>query len=1178
MLRFLVLAFLIAPALFGWAQNSTPLFKALPSSYTGVTFNNTISENDTLNILNQANIYNGGGVGIGDFNNDSLPDIYFAGNMVSNKLYLNGGAMKFKDQTQIAGVGGDGRWCTGVSVIDINADGWLDIYVSASFCKDPLLRTNLLYINGGNNKEGIPVFKESAAAYGLADTGFSTQGYFFDYDKDGDLDLYLVTNELNDPKTPIRFRPKVTDGTALNTDRLYRNNGNETFSNVSRQAGILIEGWGHAASISDFNMDGWPDIYVANDFVSNDLLYINNKNGTFTNKVSDYFKHTAWNAMGTDVVDINNDGFPDLISLEMLPEDNLRKKKMLSGNEYYNYFNSSQFSYEHQYVRNVLQLNSGMTPLGHPVFSDIGFMAGMYQTDWSWCPLVADFDNDGFRDLIISNGLPRDVTDLDYISYDNGQGGGAAKLSLAMAHTLPVVDIPDYAFKNTGGLQFKNTTVAWGLDKSSFSNGSAYADLDNDGDLDFIVNNINGEAFIYQNSLDNKDQKKISHTLSIKLSGAGLNRSAIGAKLHIYYEGKQLYYEHQPCRGYLSTVDSRAHFGLGSAATIDSIKVAWPDGKAQLLTNVKGNQILAIAYTDAVDNKRNVLSGPSLFTPANDRYGIHYKPVERDFIDYTIQPTLPHKLSQYGPGIAVGDVDNNGYEDFYLGGTSGNPGVFFMQDEKGAFVLDSTRIPRQPNELEEEMGVLLFDADNDSDLDLYTVSGSYEIPPDHSVAQDRLFLNDGKGSFQKGVAALPKEVTNGSCVRAADFDKDGDLDLFIGGRVVSGSYPANPKSFLFKNVGGKFIDVTRQLCPQLQNIGMITDALWSDFDKDGNVDLVLAGEWIPISFLKNTGGSFVLVNNTTGISQHLGWWNSLVSGDFDNDGDMDYVAGNLGLNSNYQASAREPMTLYAKDLDANGSLDAMLFCYMKGEGGKRKAFPMHTRDDLSSQLVSIRKKFPTYKSYGLASMDDLWSTTDKQQAIKKTANNLQSSYIENKGSGQFLIKPLPRKAQAAPVYGMISEDVDGDGNLDLLLVGNDFGMEPYSGRHDAFNGLCLKGDGKGAFGELSIEESGFFVKGDAKGFAKIHTAKAEDIWVSTQNGDSLIVHSQPASGIASAKWIDVKPDDFCADITYKDGKKRRVEFYYGSTYLSQSSRKLFIDKKVAKITLTNFRGQKREVL
>lgn len=1171
LLTLFILTIVYAKPLF--AQGVT-LFTLLPPSRTGIRFQNNLTENDTLNILNQANIYNGGGVGIGDFNNDGLQDIYFAGNQVGNKLYLNKGLLKFEDVTTASATGGEGRWCTGVSVVDINADGWQDIYLAASFSKNPVVRTNLLYINQGLNGDGIPTFKESAAAYGLADTGFSTQGYFFDYDKDGDLDLYLVTNALYDPKTPIRFRPKVKDGSALNTDRLYRNNGNGTFTNVSKEAGILIEGWGHAACVSDFNGDGWPDVYVANDFVSNDLLYINNRNGTFTDKLGEYFKHTAWNAMGTDAVDMNNDGYPDLISLEMLPEDNMRKKRMLNGNEYYNYFNAAQYGYVHQYVRNVLQLNSGPTPIGHPVFSDIGFMANMYQTDWSWCPLAADFDNDGFRDLIISNGLPRDVTDLDYIAYDNGQGGGKANLSLAKANTLPVVHIPNYAFKNINGLQFQNVTDSWGVAQSSFSNGSAYADLDNDGDLDFVVNNINSEAFVYENNL-NKNGGIKANTLTIKLQGSGQNRAAIGTTITVIASGKKLYYEHQPCRGYLSTVDSRAHFGLGSATVADTILVQWPDGKAQHLLNIPANQILVVKYTDASEGTQLTIAATPFFSDASNKYGIRYKPTERDFIDYSIQPTLPHKLSQYGPGMAVGDIDKNGFEDFYVAGTSGNSGKFFMQNAKGKFTVDSTRITRGKNELEEEMGVLLFDADGDGDLDLYTVSGSYEIPPGDPAAQDRLYLNNGAGNFVKSPTALPKETVNGSCVKAADVDGDGDLDLFIGGRVVSGAYPSAPQSFLYKNNGGKFTDVTTEWCPQLSNIGMVTDALFSDVDGDGKADLIVTGEWMPIAIFKNNGNGFSQLQNT-GLEKASGWWNSLNAGDFDGDGDVDYIAGNLGLNSSYQATASEPMVIYAKDLDKNGSLDAMVFCYIKGEAG-RQLFPMHTKDDLSSQLVSLRKRFPTYKSYGEATMNDLWGAADRIGAIKKEATEMRSMYVENKGNGQFELHPLPLQAQVAPVFGTMSEDVDGDGNLDVLLIGNDYGMEPYSGRHDALNGLCLKGDGKGAFTPMTVQQSGFFARGDAKGLVKIHTGLNEDALLVSQNQDSLLVFSQSTITSPVTKWIDLKSDDFCADITMADGKTKHTEFYYGSSFLSQSSRKLAVEKGVSKIVITNFKDQKRTV-
>ncbi len=991
--------------------------------------------------------------------------MYFTGNQVDNAFYLNQGKMRFADITAEAQVAGNGQWCSGVALVDINQDGWLDIYVSSTLSKDSLRRKNLLFINQGLNDNNVPTFTEAAADYGIADTGNTTQAAFFDYDRDGDLDLYLLTNVIN-AKVPTNYRPKLEDGSALNNDRLYRNPGSgpgqatQPFVNVTREAGILTEGFGLGITVTDINLDGWPDIYITNDYITNDLLYINNQDGTFTNRVADYLKHQSYSAMGSDVVDINNDGRSDIIALDMLPETNLRQKQMLGPNRYVTYLNNDRYDFQHQYVRNTLQLNNGPSPDGYPTFSEIGQLAGIEKTDWSWTPLVADFDNDGYRDVIITNGFPRDVTDRDFANFRAGPAGGVAS-EMMMHDSIPIVKISNYAYRNRGDLTFENQTQAWGMYRPSFSNGAAYADLDNDGDLDVVVNNINDSAFVYENQL----KKAEHHYLRAKLKGSPRNRGGVGAKVLIRYGGGQVqYFENAQYRGYLSTVEGRAHFGLGSQQQIDTLQVVWPDGKTQTMFNVAIDQEITLDYQEA-----SATSVPDInqeVSPANTSpllqevaapRGVRFRASERDVIDFNLQRTLPRKYSQLGPGLAVGDVNGDGRDDFYVGGPAGKTGTFFMQQADGSFQEDSTRFVT-PNPSREETGVLLFDADSDGDLDLYTASGSYEFQDGSPELQDVLYHSDGRGKFTADTTALPAMRTSTTCVRAADYDRDGDLDLFVGGRVISGKYPMPPRSYLLNNQGGTFTDVTEQV-PGLSTVGMVSDALWTDVNTDGLVDLLVVGEWMPVMFFKNTGEGWENATAATGIAQHTGWWNSLTAGDFDADGDTDYLVGNLGLNTRYQASEQEPLRVYAKDFDDNGSVDPVLVAYGRAEDGRRAPFPVHAKDDFTSQFLRVRRQFPTYEKYGLATINDIFDESELNDAQVLEATTMTSSYLENLGGGKLKITALPTEAQFAPVYGMLTGDYNQDGHLDALLVGNEYGMEVFAGRHDALTGVYLAGDG-----------------------------------------------------------------------------------------------------------------------
>lgn len=1163
--------FYLLPAilLFNCQQKSKTLFRLVPADDSGIEFRNDLFESDQLNILNVDYFYNGGGVAIGDFDNDGLSDVFLTGNMVTNKLYLNQGELKFKDVSEEAGILGSYKWKSGVALVDINNDGWLDIYVCATISPDSVLRTNMLFVNQGLSEDGKLKFVDKAAEYGIADSGYSSNAAFFDYDNDGDLDLYILTN-TREFRSTVAYRPKINDGSSINTDKLYRNNGDGTFTDVTKQSGILCEGHGLGLAISDFNNDGLQDVYVGNDYLTNDLLYMNKGKGMFSNEIDAAIKHQSRFSMGNDVSDINNDGNLDIITLDMLPETNQRKKTVMGGAGYITYINDRYFGYTHQYVRNMLQLNNG-----NNTYSEIGQLAGVYQTEWSWAPLFADFDNDGYKDLIITNGFPRDITDHDFISYREKVQGMVSVNDLLSK--VPSVKVPNYAFKNQGNLTFSDVTKAWGFNQPTFSNGAAFADLDNDGDLDYIVNNINEVAYLYENTLyAGKDkEKEQAHYLRIKLHGAPGNLSGLGAKVTLRYgKGKMQFQEHAIYRGYVSTVEDAVHFGLGNAAIVDTLLVEWPDGRIQLLNNVKTDQVLKIDYTSAElpDQRSGETKNPDnelLFREMSKETGIQFKQEEEDKIDFNIQRTLPHKFSQGGPGIASGDVNGDKRDDFFVGGSADHAGTFFMQQPDGSFK------PRLfINKTAEDMGVLLFDADNDNDLDLYCVSGSYEFEAGSRNYQDRIYVNDGKGNFTLKEKAMPVINAAGSCVRAADFDGDGDLDLFVGGRVIPGKYPFADRSYLLQNDKGVFSDVTSQYCSELTNPGMISDAFWSDVDNDGKTDLLVVGEFMPVTIFKNLGNSFQKLSST-GIENYKGWFNSIVGGDFDNDGDIDYVAGNLGLNNYYNVSVSQPLTLCAKDFDNNGSVDAILSCYSKSEDGTMKSFPAHFWDDLNSQSPKFRKKFESYRQFANETTDQFFSPDDLKDALKLDANYMATAYIQNNGGGKFSIKALPVAVQVAPVNGMIAEDVDRDGNLDLLMVGNDYSNEPTAGQYDAFTGLYLRGDGHGNFQVVPSVKSGFLVNGDAKGLAKINAGE-QVLYIATQNNDSLKVFSTPQIKPIQRSVV-LNPLDSWAELVYEDGKKVRVEFYYGCGYLSQSARIFSVPAGLRSVTVHDFTGKERDV-
>ncbi|GAB2523472.1 CRTAC1 family protein [Spirosoma aerophilum] len=1152
-----------------------PLFERLNSSDTGITFANNITDSDTLNILNYQYIYNGGGVGVGDFNGDQKPDVFFAGNQVSNRLYINetdtGESLHFKDVTQAAGVGGNGRWCSGVSVVDINADGKLDVYISTTLHKKAANRTNLLYVNQGNDSDGAPKFREMAADYGVADTTYTTHSAFFDYDNDGDLDLFVLVDQIDDPRNPTNLRTRVNDGTSPNIDHLYRNDfdstrGHAYFTDVTLKAGILAEGYGLGVNICDINRDGWKDIYVTNDFASSDVLYVNNHDGTFTNRARESFKHTSSSAMGNDVADINGDGLADIIVMDMLPEDNLRKKSLMGPSNYFSYQEWDRMGYEHQYARNTLQLNQGVRPVdtskvGMPVFSEVSMLSGVAETEWSWSPLLADFDQDGYRDLLVTNGFPRDITDRDFTNYYSSVNTYLTDaLRKELTEKMPRVKVSDYAYRNRGDATFENVTDLWGMGEPNFANGAAYADFDGDGDLDYVVNNIDDEAFVYRNTLVDKNSEK--HYLRIQFQGDGANPMGLGATVEYDLpDGRKEFYEHTLYRGFLSSVDPVAHFGLGKNKTIKNLKVNWPGGRVQILPNVNADQTLTLKATEAKPGEANeIVAAPArLLKDITADLGLTYKHEENDIIDFNAQKTLLHKLTEYGPALAVGDVNGDGLADMVVGGSSKYATELLLQQPSGRFVLKP-----MPTKLSEDAGLLLFDADADGDLDLYAASGSPEFAPEQmkETMRHRLYVNDGKGNFTLAPNALPDFRVNGSCVKAGDFDKDGDLDLFVGGRVEPYKYPKGVPSYILRNDrsavagqkgGPKFTDVTAQVAPTLTKEGLTCDALWTDYDNDGYVDLMLASEWAPVTMLHNVKGTLQPLEKS-GLNDKLGFWNSITPGDFDNDGDIDYLAGNMGMNTLLRATTERPVRIYAGDFDNNGFYDAFPTVYFKNAKGQFEEYPYFGWDDMVKQMIGIKKRYVKYAPFGEATISQILTDEERAQALKLTANYMMSSYIENKGNGKFAVRPLPVMAQTAPLFGMLAQDVDGDGNLDAVLVGNEHGSDLVAGRMDAFNGLVLKGDGKGNFKPLPLAQSGFFAPGNAKALVSLPDANGHPLLAVTENRGPLRLFAvqQPQT------FTPVDAATTMVMVRLKNGQTRRQEVPFGTSFYGQSARGVWL--------------------
>jgi hypothetical protein len=1092
----LICVLLIINAVSGFSQNSE-LYTRLSSTETGVTFNNKIKDDKDKNILLYANFYGGAGVGVGDFNNDGLQDLYFAGNIVGDKLYFNLGNFKFKDVTKSAGIVDDKGWSSGVVVADINNDGFSDIYVTKElYDHQPELRTNRLYVNQGDG-----TFMEKAAEFGIANTERTRNATFFDYNKDGYLDLFI----LNQPPNPGSYSEYF--GTKLlqpqYASRLYQNLKGKGFKDVTEKAGLLKTSFPNSVSASDLNNDGWTDLYVTNDFFVPDFIYINNRNGTFTNIANSALNHMSYYSMGVDVADIDNDGLLDIYVLDMVADDNFRLKSNMSGMNISAFWNVVKNGGHYQYMFNTFQLNNG-----NDTFSDIAQLGNIAATDWSWTNLIADYDNDGKKDIFVTNGLLRDIRNTDaskavgkYVIdtankwvKDNPNGGEVTIWDiLDLDKTLDLVPsekLSNFAFKNYGNYNFKNVSADWGLDNKSFSNGASYVDLDNDGDLDLVVNNINEEAFIYKNNSD-------KNYLRIELKSKK-NKPVFGTRVKIEYGDEVQFFETTNVRGIYSTSEPVVHFGLGDVAKLDKVVVKWPDGKQTLLNDVKANRKLTIFMEDAVKVKNEKKDEKTeIFREITGENLIPYRHIENDFDDFKVQVLLPHKMSQFGPALAVSDVNNDGLEDVYVGAAAGHEGKLFIQNSKGKFKL-STKNDFRSDILSEDLDAVFFDVDQDGDNDLYVVSGGNEYEEGSSNYTDRLYLNDGKGKFSKSKKQRDKFSISGSVVIPSDFDQDGDIDLFVGGRLTPHQYPLPADSKLLENRNGKLVDVTKEKASELLKLGMVTDAVWTDYDNDKDLDLIIVGEWMPVTVFENNNNKFTKVS-LPDLADTAGWWFSIEQADFDRDGDMDYIVGNLGLNYKYKTSKDKPFDVYYEDFDKNGSKDIVLGYYNYG-----KHYPVRGFSCSSEQIPRLKTDIKKYDIFAGMEVKDVYGEKNLKKALHYETQTFASKFIENKGNGRFEIKDLPVKAQFSSINDIIIKDFNGDQNPDVLLAGNLFVSEIETTRNDAGTGLLLLGDGKNNFQSVDFPESGFMARKDAKKL-RLLTGKNKTYVLVANNNDVLQV-------------------------------------------------------------------------